>query len=102
MATEAVFALLSEEKENCTDFSKCIICQAGRQNTVLYSTTEQGFSSLDFAVHNRNDNIAKRLKLEVNNRATFQQNNPKWHKNYRNAYTNKKNCSAAYCNKAKT
>ncbi|CAL4084193.1 unnamed protein product, partial [Meganyctiphanes norvegica] len=65
-----------------TDFSHCIICQeiTGEK---LFNVTERGFPTIQFAVSNRKDLIAKRLAIYVYSQEVFLSFLPKIHRTCR-------------------
>ena len=72
-----------------TNYDHCLICQKRTPGT-LQNVTENGFATLCYAVSNRYDDAALRLKEDVQDKVAFLGRKSKCHSTCRNSYTNRK------------
>jgi len=73
-----------------TDYSSCVICQRGSEAGTLHRLTTTGYSTLLYAVENRDDDVSFRLAHEMVPASDFLAKQPLLHSSCRGSYTNRK------------
>ena len=80
-------------KDPRLDYSLCVICQQFKNQTKLNKIQKDSARKLKLAMSARNDNIADKLKDDVENDLWVEEKIPKWHRKCRSWYINEKNYS---------
>lgn len=72
------FNLKRQTPDLSTNYDLCIICQSETLEQ-MSSLTSSGFPTLLYAVSNRSDDVAQRLKQDMETMDLFLDNHPQYH-----------------------